>query len=591
MSASTRVRSIPILLLALTLGVSNAAAWSNSSNLNNPIATGAGDQISPHLLADGVGGMFVNWSSTLNGGLNYHGYVQRLDPSGAPLWGAGGVLVSAAAGDQLVSVMVPDGAGGMIVCWYDTRAGNLDLYAQHYNSAGVPQWAANGVAVVAFAGNQQIGSMISDGAGGVIVAWIDDRTDPSYDVYARRVTAAGVPQWTANGTPICTVAGLQGYPEMVSDGAGGAIITWPDERAGGANSDIYAQRVNGSGAVQWAANGIPVCAAINNQYGAFAVTDGAGGAFINWYDYRGGAIPHLYGQHLNAGGSIQWAADGRQITFGSQEIGEVGVTDGSGGEYVIWDDYSHPNEPDIYAQHLNAAGLGQWGAGGSPVIDLPGSQVLNDYGPDGQGGLIVVFRDVRDGSEDLYIQRIAPNGIPQWGPSTGVALSVAPGDQDVARMAPDGAGGFVIAFEDHRNSPTTDIYAQRIHFFGQLGSPEPKIVSAKDVANDQGGQVRVSWNASYLDVGPGSLCTEYRVWRKVPTALAQARIRRGETFRITGSAAIQDFWELADSQPADGYPSYSLVAATTGDSVHGRSAARALVAALGLAAGQRLLGG
>jgi len=43
------------------------------------------------------------------------------------------------------------------------------------------------------------------------------------------------PEWPSDPTvnvPICTEAGYQYFPQLVSDGAGGAIITWYDWRSG-----------------------------------------------------------------------------------------------------------------------------------------------------------------------------------------------------------------------------------------------------------------------------------------------------------------------------------------------------------------------
>jgi hypothetical protein len=56
------------------------------------------------------------------------------------------------------------------------------------------------------------------------------------------VNAAGAVQWTTDGMALCTAAGDQGLPAIVSDGAGGAFVTWEDARSG--NFDIYAQRVH-----------------------------------------------------------------------------------------------------------------------------------------------------------------------------------------------------------------------------------------------------------------------------------------------------------------------------------------------------------
>src|SRR5262245_29758603 len=65
--------------------------------------------------------------------------------------------------------------------------------------------------------------------------------------------------------PVCTATGDQLTPVSVSDGAGGMIIVWSDQRGGGGiNADIYAQHVLASGSVDpaWPANGRVLCAAI-----------------------------------------------------------------------------------------------------------------------------------------------------------------------------------------------------------------------------------------------------------------------------------------------------------------------------------------
>ena len=69
-------------------------------------------------------------------------------------------------------------------------------------------------------------------------------------------------EWDLSGVGICDEISL--YPEIVSDGSGGAIIVWQDYRSG-SNLDIYAQRVNSSGISQWGVNGICICNAVGNQ--------------------------------------------------------------------------------------------------------------------------------------------------------------------------------------------------------------------------------------------------------------------------------------------------------------------------------------
>ena len=179
-----------------------------------------------------------------------------------PQWTADGVALCSAAGFQLDPATISDGAGGAIVSWQDNRSGtNYDIYAQRINSAGAPQWTADGVALCTAAGDQGGRAIASDGAGGAIVAWFDTRSGTNnYDIYAQRIDSAGAPQWTANGVALCTAAGAQIDATIISDGAGGAIVSWQDNRSG-TNYDIYAQRINAAGAPQWTADGVALCTA------------------------------------------------------------------------------------------------------------------------------------------------------------------------------------------------------------------------------------------------------------------------------------------------------------------------------------------
>src|SRR5258708_26160251 len=117
-------------------------------------------------------------------------------------------------------------------------------------------------------------------------------------------------QWSHDplrNNALCTASGNQAYPRMVSDGKGGAIISWTDAR--GNDNDIYAQRMSASGIVEWAANGLPICLARNDQTAPTMVSDGDGGAIITWTDNRTGTND-IYGQHVSRSGLTLWQKDG-----------------------------------------------------------------------------------------------------------------------------------------------------------------------------------------------------------------------------------------------------------------------------------------
>lgn len=153
------------------------------------------------------------------------------------------------------------------------------------------------------ASNQQsLPAIASEGAGGAIITWYDNRNGLASDIYAQRINLSGTIQWTADGAAICTAVETQSLPQIVSNGAGGAIITWDDLR-NGTDNDIYAQKLNASGVVQWTSNGVAVSAATYEQSVPQIVSDGAGGAIIVWNDYRNGNND-IYASRLFSDGSL-----------------------------------------------------------------------------------------------------------------------------------------------------------------------------------------------------------------------------------------------------------------------------------------------
>jgi hypothetical protein len=491
------------------------------------------------------------------------------------------VPLCTATGEQTAPRSVSDGAGGAIVTWEDSRSGNSDIYAQRISAAGAVQWTANGVALCTATGSQQTPTIVADGAGGAIITWYDYRSGTNYDIYAQRISAAGAVQWLANGVGLCTATGDQYGPSIVSDGGSGAIVTWQDFRSG--NSDIYAPRISAAGAVQWTANGVALCTATGSQQTPTIVSDGASGAIVTWFDQRSGTGDDIYAQRISAAGAVQWTANGVGLctATNSQNYPTI-VSDGASGAVVTWEDYRSGTNWDIYAQRISSAGTVQWTADGVGLCTATGHQAYPKIASDSTGGAIVTWHDYRSDTNnnfDIYAQRISATGAVQW-TANGVAFCTATGEQVWPTIASDGAGGAIITWSDSR-SGTADIYAQRVERYGQLGNPEPVIATVKDVPNDQGGFVKVSWDASYLDVDPVYGVSEYRVFRSAPGSLAISAVSR-RAVTENSDVAVQEgallatanteatvYWEYVGTQAAEAFAGYSRVVATTSDSIAG----------------------
>jgi hypothetical protein len=219
---------------------------------------------------------------------------------------------------------------------------------------------ANGVATCTYASDQIKPDICSDGYGGVIITWEDYRAGAAdCNIYAQRqVPTALAVQWTTDGIVVNNnTAYNQIDPKIVSDGLGGAIISWTDYRtgAGPGTADIYAQRVFG-GAVQWTATGVIICTAEGDQQNSQIASDGNNGAYITWEDYRTGGYPGIYLQHITLVADPTETPGGIAICIanGHYRVNPKIITDGNLGDdgyfgaIVVWEDYRSTTKYDIY---------------------------------------------------------------------------------------------------------------------------------------------------------------------------------------------------------------------------------------------------
>jgi len=142
-------------------------------------------------------------------------------------------------------------------------------------------WIPNDTVICNATNDQEMLQICSDGSGGVINVWVDNRSGTDQDIYVQRINSTGDVQWTLNGEEVCTANFIQYDPQICSDGAGGAIIAWTDNRGGTGYSDIYAQRINSDGIVLWRNNGTVISNATDDQFYPAMCDDGNGGAIIS----------------------------------------------------------------------------------------------------------------------------------------------------------------------------------------------------------------------------------------------------------------------------------------------------------------------
>lgn len=351
---------------------------------------------------------------------------------------------------------------------------------------------------ICLAGNlQRNPKVISDGKGGAIICWHDERFAQNFpNIYVQRISREGFVRWTINGVALSPASNSQSKPDIISDDAGGAIVVWTDARNG--DKDIYAQRIDSSGNLRWSVNGVAVAFGSAHQVDAKLATDGNHGAIVTWSAGDGTSMDgHIYAQRIDGTGQLLWNPE-VNLSFSDQfETAPCIASDGIGGAYVAWSFYNN-TEYDVYAQRLDANGGARWQNGGIGIATASGAQDKPSLLADGNGKAFLGYIDYGSGSNSTqHIAVLNPDG------STAASLQVAStsGRQANLQMSIIGTGLLGFAWDDGRQSGKTRVYAQIIDNTGKKSwAADGVAVSSRtgdqvtpSITTDGNGGVIVSW--------------------------------------------------------------------------------------------------
>ncbi len=469
-------------LLVLVSFTTAHAQWASDPALNNPIIRAVNNQSGQRITSDGKGGAIICWTDERVQQSSFDVYAQRIDKDGYVRWTVNGVVISSATASQSKPELMSDDAGGAIIVWVDTRDGDNDIYAQRIDSSGNILWAADGVPIAIGATNQSDAKIISDGKHGAIVTWNAGTGGfpPASKIYAHRIDASGTMVWPSQ----VLVSGTLGFvnaPSIASDGHGGAFIAYAHYPR--PEYDVYAQRIDSSGAVKWASKGVGIATGAGTQDSPALVEDGAGNAFLAYLDWTSGSIANLQVVVLKKNGS-QAASFRATSTTGGQLSHQLSYI-GNGLLGIAWEDARVSGKKRAYAQIIDTLGNKLWAANGVEVSNRAGDQVTPFVVSDGNGGLIVAWEDKTKGAllTDIYAQRLSSTASLLWS-SAGVPVCTAGNSQQLPRILGDGQNGAIVTWEDYRPSfSNLDIYASRILSDGTFPVGPPILMfSSKTVA-------------------------------------------------------------------------------------------------------------
>ena len=409
-----------------------AAGFNAAGNI---VCNAAGAQSNVVAVADGNGGVNIVWQDARNNATTSSDiYGVKIKGDGTRQGPENGFLISGSSFGENNPVIATVAADKVAVLWrYTGTSTGIDLAMNFADFSTQTVLLASNVQVSEKTGTQSNQVIIADGSGSAIIVWTDGRvSNQNIHLYGQKINQTGTLLWgtagsEADGLQLTNTTGNALLPQMVSDGAGGAVIAFGSTRVATDNANIYALRVDASGANVWAANGVDVCVAATNQANARLVKSGSR-YIVAWADRRESTNPpansnnnDIFVQSLNAAdGSTNWTADGVQLTKqplnqpNSSTDGFEMIEDNLGGAYVIWDDGRNgTSNLDVHAQYIKTGGTLAWAENGMAVATLSGSNqnwpkaVISE-----NEKIMVVFRDGRTNtSAEIFASLIEPAGV------------------------------------------------------------------------------------------------------------------------------------------------------------------------------------
>jgi hypothetical protein len=295
------------------------------------------------MVTDGEGGVIMAWEV----GESCH--TRRVDSQGEVLWEE---TLGSGVGLELVS----GGEEEALILWnnYD----NHSFVVQKVGSNGELLWPGEGVTIeYAETVFQPEPQMVSDGAGGAIIAWVEESSDqPSSCVWVQRIGDEGQDlSKTAIGGPTAVVVP---HIRLVGDEPLGIIAVWEGL---GDGIELRVMRDNPLSSYLWPQAGVSVCSGLHQSPRFNATSDGRGGVVVVWID----GDRRLYAQRLDGLGEKLWGDEGVLITHGACELSVWVVGDSDKGFVLGWTSgFTTYHPDDSYLQKIDAEGNILWKEGG-----------------------------------------------------------------------------------------------------------------------------------------------------------------------------------------------------------------------------------
>ena len=497
--------SFLIVISFLLLNSLSIAQWSSDPGVNLQISDPTGEQVLPKIAGTSDGGCYISWFDLRSG--SYAVYMQRLNSTGDPQWTADGLLISDhPQNTSLVDYdLTTDANDNAIVVFTDIRnAGNLNVFAYKIDTLGSFVWGADGISLSGTTDFQPNPKVTVTTEGNAVVVWTNFST-PS-KIAAQMLAPDGTKLWGTNPIYFESTTG-HGYsvPDVVPGTSGSVVMSWEDVSGSFPSQTInlFTQQILSDGSFGWGTSPVEITNTAGIPFYEFPEikSDGNGGAIFYWYDDRDfNNLFSSFVQWVSSDGTVHFPANGSEVSTNgtTHHLNPTVAFDQSTNEtYAFWvEQNSTQSMAGVFGQKFASDGTRLWTNSGKQLKAMDGNTVLSLSSLASGGNEYVYYLEEINNSFTHLVKAfsIDTDGNFNWSgniilPSTVVSTK--------SRLVSDISSNAMskLAWSDERNDGG-GIYAQNINADGTFGIEIVPVELSSFSGNYVNGNVELSWTTA-----------------------------------------------------------------------------------------------
>jgi hypothetical protein len=294
----------------------------------------------------------------------------------------------------------------------DTGIGDVDIFAQKYNSSGQPQWQEPAQIVVK-PGLQEIHQLIATSDNSFVLTYGDESDLYNRQLWAQKFNSNGQKLWTSvsdYGVQLNTASYDSSLSYAVPNATGGLYVII---KGANPSNNVIGYQIDALGTNMWDANGLSLFSHTSSVYPRCALTDFAGGMILQVDKYVSNIGMRTHLLRISPAGTV--VGQNPMISSNLFQGSVFNISSSTQGTYFLtaldWTDTNAlkmqkmDNQGNLLFPVVQSFAI-------SSSLDADTGIVTS---PTNDGGLVYAWKvNTASSNSQLYMQRLDNNLLPMW---------------------------------------------------------------------------------------------------------------------------------------------------------------------------------